>query len=122
MSADLDGTFSAGPDPGRYRRHRRRGRWYAHPLLVIVAVTGIAGGLRFSHLSFPHQYVFDEVYYAKDGCLDAGFPYRQCKLDSPTEQTSTVHPPLGRWIIAGGEAAFGDRSFGWRFSSAGSRM
>ena len=86
--------------------------------MVIVAVTGIAGGLRFSNLSFPHQYVFDEVYYAKDGCLDAGFPYRQCKLDSPTEQTSTVHPPLGRWIIAGGEAAFGDRSFGWRFSSA----
>jgi dolichyl-phosphate-mannose-protein mannosyltransferase len=89
-----------------------------HPVLVIVAVTAFAGGLRFYHLSTPHTYVFDEVYYAKDGCYDAGFPYKDCKLDHPGEQTVTVHPPLGRWIIAGGEAAFGNRPFGWRFSSA----
>ena len=36
----------------------------------------------------------------------------------PYEQTATVHPPLGRWIIAGGEAVFGNRPFGWRFMSA----
>ena len=104
--------------PSRLERRRSRKRWYAHPLLVIGAVTAIAGGLRFYHLSAPHEYVFDEVYYAKDGCLDAGFDYKACKLDNPQEQTLTVHPPLGRWIIAGGEAAFGNRSFGWRFSSA----
>jgi dolichyl-phosphate-mannose--protein O-mannosyl transferase len=86
--------------------------------MVIAAVTLFAGGLRFYHLSSPHAYVFDEVYYAKDGCYDAGFPYKDCKLDRPGEQTVTVHPPLGRWIIAGGEAAFGNRPFGWRFSSA----
>ena len=104
--------------PSRVERHPVRKRWYARPILVIGAVTAIAGGLRFYHLSTPHVYVFDEVYYAKDGCIDAGFNYKACKLDNPGEQTDTVHPPLGRWIIAGGEAAFGNRPFGWRFASA----
>src|SRR5262249_12289118 len=45
-------------------------------------------------------------------------PYKQCDLSSPGEQTITVHPPLGRWIIAGGEAWFGNRPFGWRIASA----
>jgi dolichyl-phosphate-mannose-protein mannosyltransferase len=101
----------------RARRHARR-RWRIHPLLAIAAVTALAGGLRFYHLSAPQTLVFDEVYYAKDGCLDAGFNYKECKLDSPVEQTLTVHPALGRWIIAGSEVAFGNRPFGWRFASA----
>jgi dolichyl-phosphate-mannose--protein O-mannosyl transferase len=62
--------------------------------------------------------VFDEVYYAKDGCFDAGYPYKQCGLQAPEEQTFTVHPPLGRWIIAAGEKVFGNRPFGWRIGSA----
>jgi dolichyl-phosphate-mannose-protein mannosyltransferase len=103
------GGWTASPGPRR---------WYGGPLLVIVAVTALAGGLRFYHLSAPHTYVFDEVYYAKDGCLDAGYPFRACGLDAPYEQTATVHPPLGRWIIAGSEALFGNRPFGWRFASA----
>jgi dolichyl-phosphate-mannose-protein mannosyltransferase len=108
----------APPATTRVERGRARRRWFDRPVLVIAAVTAFAGGLRFYHLSAPHTYVFDEVYYAKDGCFDAGFPYKECKLDHPGEQTATVHPPLGRWIIAGGEAAFGNRPFGWRFSSA----
>jgi dolichyl-phosphate-mannose-protein mannosyltransferase len=98
-------------------RHARK-RWFVNPFVAIAAVTALAGGLLFYHLSAPQTLVFDEVYYAKDGCFDAGYPYKQCKLDSPVEQTLTVHPPLGRWIIAGGEAAFGNRPFGWRFASA----
>ena len=112
------------PEPevhgSRVERHRRVNPGQA--LLVILLVTVFAGALRFTHLSNPHDpknpYVFDEVYYAKDGCYDAGFPWQDCKLNGPGEQTATVHPPLGRWIIAGGEAAFGNRPFGWRFSSA----
>src|SRR5437879_2227716 len=84
----------------------RRPRWYTRPFVVIVAVTAIGGGLRFYHLSSPHAFVFDEVYYAKDGCFDAGFPYRKCQLAVPGEQTFTVHPPLGRWIIAGAVSLF----------------
>jgi dolichyl-phosphate-mannose--protein O-mannosyl transferase len=108
---------SSAVRPTRVERFARE-RWYARPFVVIAAVTALAGALRFYHLSFPHSYVFDEVYYAKDGCYDAGFPFRQCHLDAPGEQTITVHPPLGRWIIAGGEALYGNRSYGWRVASA----
>ena len=86
--------------------------------MVILAVTALAAGLRFYQLSSPPTYVFDEVYYAKDGCFIAGYPYRECKLKAPGEQTFTVHPPLGRWIIAGGEKVYGNRPFGWRVASA----
>jgi dolichyl-phosphate-mannose--protein O-mannosyl transferase len=113
------GETSEQPIRGeRARRHARRRRWRVPPLLAIAVVTALAGGLRFYHLSAPQALVFDEVYYAKDGCLDAGYDFKECKLESPVEQTLTVHPPLGRWIIAGSEIAFGNRPFGWRFASA----
>jgi dolichyl-phosphate-mannose-protein mannosyltransferase len=100
----------------RHRERRRRGP--SNAFLIILAVTALAAGLRLWHLSSPHTYVFDEVYYAKDGCYDAGYPYKQCDLESPGEQTFTVHPPLGRWLIAGGEKVFGNKPFGWRIGSA----
>jgi dolichyl-phosphate-mannose--protein O-mannosyl transferase len=102
----------------RALRHQRKPRGRANLLLIILAVTALAAGLRLWHLSSPHEYVFDEVYYAKDGCFDAGYPYKECDLESPGEQTATVHPPLGRWIIAAGEKAFGNQPFGWRIGSA----
>jgi dolichyl-phosphate-mannose-protein mannosyltransferase len=106
----------------RVQRRGDRARWYTRPFVVIAAVTAVAGGLRFYHLSSPRAFVFDEVYYAKDGCLDAGFPYERCQLDGPHEQTVTVHPPLGRWIIAGGIAATGDPSdFGCEFGKVSPR-
>jgi dolichyl-phosphate-mannose-protein mannosyltransferase len=119
MATEMD----AGTEPedrmtfgSRVQRRAARIRWYARPFLVILAVTAVAAGLRFYHLSTPRAFVFDEVYYAKDGCLDAGFNYKQCGLDSPVEQTVTVHPPLGRWIIAGGIAFTGKPSdFGCQF-------
>ncbi|MDP8955336.1 MAG: phospholipid carrier-dependent glycosyltransferase, partial [Actinomycetota bacterium] len=103
--------------PGRSERHVRR-RAYQHPLVAILAVTALAAGLRFYDLSSPPTYVFDEVYYAKDACYDAGFTFRECKLKAPGEQTFTVHPPLGRWIIAGGIATYGNDPFGWRVAAA----
>jgi dolichyl-phosphate-mannose-protein mannosyltransferase len=106
----------------RVQRRARRPRWYTRPLLVIAAVTAVAGGLRFYHLSSPQAFVFDEVYYAKDGCLDAGFLYQRCQLESPIEQTVTVHPPLGRWIIAGGIALAGHPGdFGCQFGVVSER-
>jgi dolichyl-phosphate-mannose--protein O-mannosyl transferase len=104
------------PVTRRIERHRKH--WYASPFIVIAAVTALAGGLRFYHLSVPRGYVFDEVYYAKDGCYDAGYPYKQCNLKDPGEQTVTVHPPIGRELIALGEHFGGNRAFGWRLASA----
>jgi dolichyl-phosphate-mannose-protein mannosyltransferase len=98
----------------------RRGApsWWPRPLVLILAATALAGGLRFWHLSSPHDYVFDEVYYAKDACLDAGYPFRECGLESDAEQTFGVHPPLGREILSVGVNLFGNRPFGWRVASA----
>jgi len=108
MAAETDTEPEDLPALGsRVQRRVSRPRWYARPFVVIAAVTAVAGGLRLYHLSSPRAYVFDEVYYAKDGCFLAGFPYEQCGLEDPGEQTITVHPPLGRWIIAGGVAATG---------------
>jgi dolichyl-phosphate-mannose-protein mannosyltransferase len=113
MATETDTDMKPDELPALGSRMQRRAgkrKWYTRPFVVIAAVTAVAGGLRFYHLSSPQAFVFDEVYYAKDGCLDAGFPYERCGLESPNEQTVTVHPPLGRWIIAGGIAATGKPS------------
>lgn len=85
--------------------------------MAVGAVTLLTGALRFHRLSDPPEKVFDEVYYASDGCWYAGEPYRSCGLDDDTER-SWVHPPLGKQIIAVGIDAFGNRPFGWRVASA----
>ena len=98
-----------------------------------LAVTLLAGVLRFDKLSQPAaavngkvQYTFDEVYYTKDAhdllafgvergehCVGPGF---------------VVHPPLGKWLMAISEWMFGyigcdgtphgNPAIGWRFASA----
>jgi dolichyl-phosphate-mannose-protein mannosyltransferase len=85
--------------------------------LAIAAVTLLAGALRFQRLDEPPRKVFDEVYYASDGCWYAGIDYRQCGLDGDVER-SWVHPPLGKQLIALGIDAFGNDPFGWRAAAA----
>ena len=114
--ADEDVPVEPAPDHQRLERARRP--WYVGPVLAIFAVTAFAGALRFYKLSFPSEYVFDEVYYAKDGCLYAGYPYKECNLERDEPQTGGVHPPLGNWLIAAGEKVWGNRAFGWRVSAA----
>jgi dolichyl-phosphate-mannose-protein mannosyltransferase len=102
-------------------------RWLNRPVVAILAVTVIAAGVRFVHLSYPHTRIFDEIYYSKSGCIFLGYPNQRCDIQSADEKywRSTqgdvgdwVHPPLGKWMIAAGELAFGTGSFGWRVSSA----
>ena len=85
--------------------------------LVIAAVTLLAGVTRFADLGRPDRKVFDEVYYASDGCWYAGIDYRECDLEADVER-SWVHPPLGKQLIALGVDAFGNRPLGWRAASA----
>ncbi len=86
-------------------------------VLVVALVTVVGGTARFWAISTPEKKVFDEVYYASDGCLYAGFEFRQCGLDSDAE-VSWVHPPLGKYLIAWGVDGFGNRPLGWRVSAA----
>ncbi len=98
---------------------------------LFFAVVG--GGMRFWALGRPHQLVFDETYYVKQGVsmLDYGVEMRvPDSMKTPdalftagtpnvfgTEGDLVVHPPVGKWIIAVGEQLFGQTSsFGWRFS------
>jgi dolichyl-phosphate-mannose-protein mannosyltransferase len=85
--------------------------------VLVGAVTLLAGALRMYGLSRPGEMYFDEVYYASDGCLYAGYPYRQCSLEED-EERSWVHPPLGKQLIAYGIDAAGNDPFGWRVGSA----
>ena len=98
------------------------------PLVVAL----LAGVLRFWQLGRPHQLVFDETYYVKQAytLLQVGYELRwpegaDASFTSGTPDVYSsgadypVHPPLGKWMIAVGEALFGvDSSVGWRFSAA----
>ena len=79
-----------------------------------MGVLLVAGLLRFVDLGDPTRIMFDETYYAKDAC-NYIHEMADCKLDEPQRE---VHPPLGKWIIAGGIALFGFDSFGWRVAAA----
>jgi len=101
--------------------------------IVTLVVTGIAFVVRLYRLGYPAQLVFDESYYAKDA-----WSYLQYGYEGTWEGDSVafnqafangdysalqsagawaVHPPLGKWLIAAGEALFGVSPFGWRISS-----
>jgi dolichyl-phosphate-mannose-protein mannosyltransferase len=85
--------------------------------VAIGVITLGTGVLRFVHLGVPEDKVFDEVYYASDGCWYAGHPFRNCGLDGDVER-SWVHPPLGKQLISLGVTASGNDPFGWRVASA----
>ena len=68
-------------------------------------------------LSEPDALVFDETYYAKDACIYLDLGKERCELSQDSEQ-SYVHPPTGKWLIAGGIKLFGYTPFGMRFMSA----
>ncbi|GII93527.1 dolichyl-phosphate-mannose--protein mannosyltransferase [Sinosporangium siamense] len=113
--------------------------WFG-PLIVTI----FGGYLRFVRLGDPHSVMFDETFYAKDAYAFTQFGVEQKTLDTdkdpiandrliagntdiftqcPPEDLSNcvlfiAHPPLGKWMIAAGEAIFGMTPFGWRFAAA----
>ena len=131
----LSRTADGRPVPSVRRRFRqpargddRLGGW-----LVALAVTALAGVLRFRHLGRPNELLFDETYYAKDGWslwlhgygrtwvdrADAAIErgrYRPGLIEPDPQMT--VHPEAAKWLIGAGEQLFGLDAFGWRFASA----
>src|SRR5438309_358548 len=59
--------------------------WTGLDWLLIIAITGVGGVLRFARLAYPNALVFDEVYYAKDACLYLGKGMTFCGTTQPTE-------------------------------------
>ncbi len=97
-----------------------------------AAVTALAAGLRLWNLGHPHELVFDETFYVKDAWtllglgyeaqwgMDPDTAFEAGQVDGYTDRPAyVVHPPLGKWVIALGLAAFGaESSVGWRIGTA----
>ncbi len=104
------------------------------PLLAAA----LGGVIRFWDLGRIHTLIFDETYYVKQAYSmllygvemrnNESFNHDNAAWNSGTfdpaqvftsEADFVVHPPVGKWVIAGGEQLFGiDNPFGWRFSVA----
>ncbi len=81
---------------------------------LLTAVLGVLTLIsRLVGITYPRQLLFDEAYYPPEAAelLRWGHEYNR-------GYTFIVHPPLGKWLIAAGEALFGENSLGWRFPSA----
>ena len=100
-----------------------------------LAATGLAALLRLPYLGQPHAIIFDETYYVKDSLALLSFGHERKVIEdadsvllaSGGENFATiftdaasyiVHPPVGKWVIASGEAIFGATPFGWRIAIA----
>ena len=123
MAATYAEPGVSSPDHGELARIRSR---LTRPLpadrlwgwLLPLAVTAVGALLRFWHLGTPKGVVFDEVYYEHDAW---SLLHHGVELDKNShDQTAgfVVHPPVGKWMIAVGEAIFGHNAVGWRFSAA----
>ena len=128
-SGPVDGAGGEEPEAGARRRagargrseateanessSSRRGAWQPIDSFCISLITLVGGLLRLFRVADPRQFVFDEVYYAKDACMYLFNSLQTCKLDDVQNE---VHPPLGKWLIAGGIKVFGFDSLGYRIA------
>jgi len=115
---------------------RNRARWRDDdPLLAWIGALVVgctAFFFRRWDLGTPHQFSFDETYYAKDAwsLLHHGHVLsyvedadKSILNGSLTDLWSSgpsmvVHPEVGKWLIALGIKGFGMDPFGWRIASA----
>jgi dolichyl-phosphate-mannose-protein mannosyltransferase len=77
--------------------------------VAALAVGVVAAALTFARLGQPDAITFDETYYVADARDLAA---------TGSESSFAVHPPLGKWVIAGGIALVGDTPTGWRAGGA----
>ncbi|MCV7086469.1 dolichyl-phosphate-mannose--protein mannosyltransferase [Mycolicibacter hiberniae] len=89
----------------------------ARGVAVTVAVTLLAAVTRFANLHTPTDAgtpIFDEKHYAPQAWQ---MLHNHGVEDNPGYGL-VVHPPVGKQLIAIGEALFGYNGLGWRFTSA----
>ncbi|NYI71756.1 dolichyl-phosphate-mannose--protein O-mannosyl transferase [Naumannella cuiyingiana] len=96
---------------------------------ITIGITALAFVLRVVGLGHPNKLMFDETYYPKDAWSLLLYGYERAwpkdandkitagnvDLIATADPSFVVHPPMGKWMIALGEAIFGMNSFGWRF-------
>ena len=97
--------------------------------VVTLLISGIAFALRLVNLGYPNKLIFDETYYAKDAYSLLRFGYERSWPDKANDSVTAgnpdvmlqgpsfiMHPPVGKWLIAGGEQLFGMNYVGWGFA------
>ena len=89
-------------------------RWTPMDFVAALVVVLIGGALRLVQVAVPAERIFDESYYAKDACLYAQAPASLC---GTAAEITTVHPPLGKSLLAVGIRVFGYNALGWRFAA-----
>ena len=103
--------------------------WHWGVPAIVVIVASIT---RLWNLGAPRALVFDETFYVKDAWTLWNLGYEaqwSAEADTlfaagnsdvfTTDPSFVVHPPLGKWLIALGMAAFGpENPVGWRISTA----
>jgi dolichyl-phosphate-mannose--protein O-mannosyl transferase len=107
------------------------GRWNRLDSIALAAVTLVGATLRAFRLDAPSSVVFDEFFYARDGCWYVKASRSACGLvglmttDREVErwlrdfgELTPEHPPLGKWLIGAGIKLFGFRPGAWRLAPA----
>jgi dolichyl-phosphate-mannose--protein O-mannosyl transferase len=92
---------------------RSASNWNRKDILCLLLVTIVGGILRVWSLATPGGFILDE-FYASDACLYVGGSPTVCRVD---QEITSVHPPLGKWLIGSGIFLLGFRPAGWRIAS-----
>lgn len=143
--ADADGADSDGEEETTHERLLRRllgdaalaldatRRARVLGWVLPLSVTVFGGLLRFVRLGVPHELVFDETYYVKQGysMLVRGYEASWGEDPNPRFEAGdvsmlginpeyVVHPPVGKWLIGLGIQLGGGvtSSFAWRLAAA----
>ncbi len=89
--------------------------------VILIIILCFAFFTRMYNLHNPETYMFDEVYHAVTAKLIAHNDPRAYEWWNPAPEPDTavdwLHPPLAKYFQAISMLAFGENSFGWRFSS-----
>jgi dolichyl-phosphate-mannose--protein O-mannosyl transferase len=81
----------------------------------LISLTLIGLFFRLWHLAQPKGLIFDELYYVQNA---HSLLHHGVDINSKGAPDFIVHPPVGKWLIAGGIKLFGYNEFGWRFAAA----
>lgn len=94
---------------------------YRYRSVVLLIILCFAFFTRMYNLHNPEKYMFDEVYHAVTAKLIAKDDPWAYEWWNPAPEPDTavdwLHPPLAKYFQAVSILAFGENSFGWRFSS-----
>lgn len=94
---------------------------HRYQALILLSILAFAFFTRVYRVHIPEGYYFDEVYHAVTAKLIAANDPRAFEWWNPAPEPNTavdwLHPPLAKYTQALSIIAFGENSFGWRFSS-----